>query len=110
MLRSRTRRRSILSAALHVAGGHRGPTHSLLGLGLTTAVELLSRATIVWWALSLGVLSHLLLDTLTWSGVPWLWLWQKRFRARWALHTGSWVENVVAFPLLLVTVAVEGVA
>ena len=110
LLRSRTRRWSILSAALHMAGGHRGPTHSLLGLGLTTAVGLLLRATIVWWALPLGVLSHLFLDTLTWGGVPWLWPWKKHFRARWALHTGSWVENVVVFPLLLATVAVEGLA
>ena len=108
LLRSRTRRWSILSAALHVAGGHRGPTHSLLSLGLTTAVGLLLRTTITWWVLPLGVLSHLFLDSLTWSGVPWLWPWKKHFRARWALHTGSWVENVVAFPLLLTMAAVEG--
>lgn len=110
LLRSRTRRWSILSAALHVAGAHRGPTHSLLCLSLTTAVGLLLREAIVWWALPLGVLSHLLLDTLTWGGVPWLWPWKKHFRARWALHTGSWVENVVVFPLLLVTATVEGLA
>ena len=110
LLRSRTRRWSILSAALHVAGGHRGPTHSLLCLTLTAAVGLLLRATLTWWALPLGVLSHLLLDTLTWGGVPWLWPWKKRFRARWALHTGSWVENVVAFPLLLITAVAEGLA
>jgi membrane-bound metal-dependent hydrolase YbcI (DUF457 family) len=48
LLRSRTRRWSILSAALPVASGHRGPTHSLLNLGLTTAVGLLLRASITW--------------------------------------------------------------
>ena len=65
---------------------------SLLRLGLTTAVGLLLRAAITWWALPLGVLSHLLLDTLTWGGVPWLWPWKKHFRARWALHTLSLIH------------------
>ena len=46
LLRSRTRRWSILSAALHVAGGHRGPTHSLLGLAITVAIGLLLRTMI----------------------------------------------------------------
>jgi membrane-bound metal-dependent hydrolase YbcI (DUF457 family) len=110
LLRSRTRRWSILSAALHLAGGHRGPTHSLLCLAITAAVGLLLRETIAWWALPLGVLSHLVLDTLTWGGVPWLWPWKRRFRAWSALHTGSWVENGVVFPLLLITAAVEGLA
>ena len=71
-------------------------------------IGLLLRATITWWALPLGVLSHLLLDTLTWGGVPWLGPWKKPFRARWALHTGSGVEHAVVFPLLLITAAVEG--
>ena len=77
---------------------------------LTAAVGLLLRGTIVWWALPLGVLSHLLLDTLTWGGVPWLWPWKRRFRAWGALHTGSWVENLVVFPVLLIAAVVEGLA
>jgi inner membrane protein len=89
VLRSRACRGSILSAALHLAGGHRGPTHSLPGLGLTAAVGLLLRAMVIWWALSLGVLSHLMLDSLTWGGVPWLWPWKRHFRVPWAPHTGS---------------------
>ena len=110
LLRSRTRRWSILSAALHVAGGHRGPTHSLLCLAVAMGSGWFCREVVAWWALPLGVLSHLALDTLTWGGVPWLWPWKKHFRVRWALHTGSWVENAVAFPLLLITVAAEGLA
>jgi membrane-bound metal-dependent hydrolase YbcI (DUF457 family) len=81
-----------------------------LGLGPAAAVGLLLREAIAWWALPLGVLSHLLLDTLTWGGAPWLWPGKKHFCARWALHTGSGVENRVAFPLLLVAAVVEGVA
>jgi len=87
-----------------------GPTHSLLCLAITAAAGLLLRETIAWWALPLGVLSYLVLDTLTWGGLPWLWPWKRHFRAGWALHTGSWVEKLVAFPPLLVTAVVEGLA
>ena len=68
---------------------------------ISSEYALLLQATVTWWALPLGILSHLMLDTLTWGGVPWLWPWEKHFRARWALHTGSWVEHMIAFPLLL---------
>jgi hypothetical protein len=70
LLRSRTHRWSILSAARPGVGDHRGPPHSLLGRGLITAVGLLLRATIIWWALPWGVLAHLLLDTLTGAAGP----------------------------------------
>jgi inner membrane protein len=64
-------------------GGHRFITHSLLGLAL---FGFLSRAlllfihplmprvdiVLVWWAFMIGMLSHLLMDTLTKEGVPWL--------------------------------------
>ena len=110
LLRSRTRRWSILSAALPGAGGDRRPTHSLFCLGLTAAAGLLLWETITWWALPLGVLSHLVLDTLTWGGGPWRWPWKKHFRAWGTLHTGSGVENMVVFPLLLAMAAAEGLA
>jgi membrane-bound metal-dependent hydrolase YbcI (DUF457 family) len=91
-----------------VAGGHRGPTHSLLGLAVTAAIGLLLQATLAWWALPRGVLAHLMLDTLTGGGGPWLWPWRKHLRAQWALHTGSGVGHGGVFPLLLAMVAVEG--
>jgi membrane-bound metal-dependent hydrolase YbcI (DUF457 family) len=81
-----------------------------LGLAVTAAIGLLLQATLAWWALPRGVLAHLMLDTLTGGGGPWLWPWRKHLRVRWALHTGSWVENAIVFPLLLVTAAVAGLA
>jgi inner membrane protein len=64
-------------------GGHRFLTHSLLGLILVGVVFnfLLDFLTpimphvdtgIVWWAFMVGMLSHLVLDTFTKEGVPWL--------------------------------------
>ncbi len=64
-------------------GGHRFLTHSLLGVSL---FGLLSRLllnfihpimyhvniVLVWWAFIVGMLSHLIMDTLTKEGVPWL--------------------------------------
>jgi inner membrane protein len=64
-------------------GGHRFITHSLLGLilfGLLTRLFLLFVHPIipnidielVWWAFMIGMISHLVMDTLTKEGVPWL--------------------------------------
>jgi len=64
-------------------GGHRFLTHSLLGLALfgfvahwllwviqpiMTSVDML----LVWWAFMIGMLSHLIMDSFTKEGVPWL--------------------------------------
>jgi inner membrane protein len=64
-------------------GGHRFLTHSLLGLilfgiGFNFFLDLLTPIMphvdtgIVWWAFMVGMLSHLILDTFTKEGVPWL--------------------------------------
>jgi inner membrane protein len=64
-------------------GGHRFLTHSLLGLvlfgvGFNFLLDLLTPIMphvdtgIVWWAFMIGMLSHLILDTFTKEGVPWL--------------------------------------
>ncbi len=64
-------------------GGHRFITHSLIGMALfgflfwsllsflhpiMTSVDGL----IVWWAFMIGLLSHLIMDSITKEGVPWL--------------------------------------
>lgn len=67
----------------HLIGGHRFLTHSLIGLvifgvGLNFLLDLLTPIMphvdtgIVWWAFMIGMLSHLILDTFTKEGVPWL--------------------------------------
>ena len=63
-------------------GSHRLISHSLLGMGIVGYVinlvlEYLSNyltadINIIWWAFILGYLSHLVADSLTKEGVPWL--------------------------------------
>src|ERR1039458_6513093 len=64
-------------------GGHRFLTHSLLGLalfGFLTHLLLVFLHPImphvniglVWWAFFIGMVSHLVMDTFTKEGVPWL--------------------------------------
>ncbi len=64
-------------------GGHRFITHSLLGVALFGFLAKLLLVFIhpimphvniglVWWAFIIGMLSHLIMDTFTKEGVPWL--------------------------------------
>lgn len=64
-------------------GGHRFITHSILGMALIGFASywllnfihpLMPRVDIglVWWAFIIGMASHLLMDTFTKEGVPWL--------------------------------------
>lgn len=64
-------------------GGHRFITHSILGVfALSGLAKLLLEfihplmpridIALVWWAFMIGMVSHLIMDTLTKEGVPWL--------------------------------------
>jgi len=61
--------------------GHRGFGHSLLSLVLFTIIALLTSSQFVYQglavlyavALAAGYLSHLVLDFVTYEGVPWFW-------------------------------------
>ena len=64
-------------------GGHRFLTHSLLGIGifaylanwlLMVLLPIMPHIDIhlVWWAFMIGLLSHLVMDSFTKEGVPWL--------------------------------------
>lgn len=104
-----------------LSGGHRFLTHSILGLALfgflahwlliflhpiMHSVDI----RLVWWAFMIGMVSHLVMDTLTKEGVPWLLPIPikiglpplKAFR----ITTGKAVETWIVFPLLLVVNAV----
>lgn len=101
-------------------GGHRFLTHSLLGLVL---VGVASKALLiflqplmmsvqinyVWWALMIGMLSHLVMDTFTKEGVPWLLPLPIKIGLpplrRFRITTGKWTENFVALPLLILGAA-----
>lgn len=96
-------------------GGHRFISHSILGLILFGVLAkfflmlisgvLIVDMNIVWWAFMIGVVSHLVTDTFTHDGVPWLFpiplhigippLKALRF------HTGGIIEKGIVFPGLI---------
>lgn len=97
-------------------GGHRFISHSLLGLAIFgfLAITLLNflhpiivdiNVGLVWYAFMIGMLSHLIMDSLTKEGVPWFLPLpvklglppDKNFR----ITTGKNIERLVVFPLLL---------
>jgi len=98
-------------------GGHRFLTHSIVGLllfGFLSHVLLTFlhpilgsvNSDIVWWAFMIGMVSHLVMDSFTKEGVPWLLPLPIKFGIpplkRWRITTDSGVETFVVFPLLLV--------
>jgi inner membrane protein len=98
-------------------GGHRFLSHSILGLVLfgylfhllihfLHPIMMSVNDGYVWWAFMIGMLSHLIMDTLTKEGVPWLLPVPVKFGfpplKAWRITTGKWVETWVVFPLLLV--------
>ncbi len=98
-------------------GGHRFLTHSLLGLALFGLVAKLLLGFIhpifprinmelVWWAYMIGMASHLIIDTFSKEGVPWLLPIPFKFgippiRA-WRITTDNALENWVLFPALVI--------
>ena len=98
-------------------GGHRFITHSLIGLVIFgfLAKLLLSflhpimgevNNNLVWWAFMIGFLSHLVMDSFTKEGVPWLLPYSRKFGLpplkRWRITTGKSMETLIIFPLILV--------
>lgn len=98
-------------------GGHRFISHSLIGLALFGFLtQLLLHVlqpvmphvdiSIVWWAFMIGVLSHLVMDTFTKEGVPWLLPIPMKFGVppikRLRVTTGKWAEHLLVLPALLV--------
>ncbi|HSX08168.1 MAG TPA: metal-dependent hydrolase [Candidatus Saccharimonadales bacterium] len=97
-------------------GGHRFLTHSLLGVAL---FAFLARALLafvhplmphvnvglVWWAFLIGILSHLIMDSFTKEGVPWLLPVPVKFGIPPAkalrITTGKFAETLIVFPGLL---------
>lgn len=96
-------------------GGHRYISHSILGIVLfgwlaKTLLQLSSHtlivdANIVWWAFMIAYISHLVMDTFTHEGVPWLFPIPIKFGippfAFLRIKTGGFIEKYVIFPGLL---------
>ncbi len=98
-------------------GGHRFLSHSILGLALFGfLVNLLLDfihpimpnvdTDLVWWAFMIGMLSHLVMDSFTKEGVPWLLPIPWKFGFPPVKHlrvtTGKKVEHFIILPLLIV--------
>lgn len=100
-----------------LAGGHRFLTHSILGLVIFGFIAhfllvflhpIMTSVNIgfVWWAFMIGMLSHLIMDTFTKEGVPWLLPLPYKFGfppiKTFRITTGKAVEKFIVFPLLIV--------
>lgn len=72
---------------------HRTFTHSILALGMITwATYILEQE---WTtAVFVGYLSHLVADSMTPHGVPWLWPHNRCFRIA-QIRTGSWMDHII---------------
>jgi inner membrane protein len=97
-------------------GGHRFLTHSLLGIALFGFLAKLLLAAlhpilphvnvgVVWWAFIIGILSHLVMDSFTKEGVPWLLPIPIKFglppMKSLRITTGKFAELLIVFPGLL---------
>lgn len=102
-------------------GGHRFITHSVLGLFLAGVLFnmlliLLQpimpsvQIDIVWWAFMVGMVSHLVMDTFTKEGVPWLLPIPIKFGIpplkRLRITTGTWAESFITLPVLVIIAGV----
>jgi inner membrane protein len=97
-------------------GGHRFLTHSILGLvifGFLARLLLLFLSPImhsvniglVWWAFMIGMVSHLIMDSFTKEGVPWLLPLPMKLgfppMKSLRIKTGHLAENLIVLPLIL---------
>ncbi len=98
-------------------GGHRFISHSLIGVAIFGFIfhyilQILRPSfphldmNLIWWAFVVGYLSHLVMDTITREGVPWLLPIPYKFGfppiKELRVQTGGLVERLVVFPLLLI--------
>jgi inner membrane protein len=97
-------------------GGHRFISHSLIGIvlfGIASKfiLQMMSSVLIVdidvvWWAFMIGFVSHLIMDTISRDGVPWLFPIPIRFGFPpfrfLRMKTGGLLEKTFVFPGLII--------
>ncbi len=97
-------------------GGHRFLSHSILGVFIfgflfhyilqvfTPSFPRLNMQ-VIWWAFMIGFVSHLVMDTFTTEGVPWLLPIPVKFGIpplkAFRIKTGGLIERFGVFPALL---------
>ncbi len=98
-------------------GGHRFLSHSiagvfLFGAGFRFVLQTLQPSfprldmDVIWWAFMIGFVSHLVMDTFTREGVPWLLpipikFGMPPFRV-FRIPTGGFIERFIVFPALII--------
>ena len=82
--------------------GHRGVTHSLFALVLLAYIVKTTYPALLIPVL-IGYGSHLILDTLTPMGIPWLWPKNKRYKIP-LVQTGSTKESIIKYFAFLILV------
>lgn len=88
----------IVPQLINIKWAHRTITHSLLFLTLVYVVlSLLTANYSVLTGITIGTLSHLVLDSLTVTGVPWLYPFNKQKFRLLKIKTGSYNEFAVGF-------------
>jgi len=107
--------------ATRLLGGHRFITHSLLGLFIIGFLlnwlliflqPIMPHVQIeyVWWAFIIGMVSHLIMDSFSKEGVPWLLPIPIKFGfpplRRLRITTGKRVEKFIVLPLLAILLIV----
>lgn len=104
----------IISWGIKKTVGHRGPLHSLPGVGVVSALLCLAFKT---WAsyiipnyilhlIIIGYVSHLVMDSFNPQGVPWLWPVTKKHFSIPVIRTGSKLEQGIINPAMLILCAV----
>jgi len=98
-------------------GGHRFLTHSLIGLGLfgvlthfvlvfVQPIMPIVNIDVVWLAFMIGMVSHLIMDTFTKEGVPWLLPVPIKFGIppirSLRITSGKAIENYIILPGLVI--------
>lgn len=98
-------------------GGHRFLSHSVIGVfifgfGFQYLLKILHpsfpqlNTEIIWWAFMIGFVSHLIMDTFTREGVPWLLPVPIKFgippHKFFRLTTGGFLERFILFPALII--------
>ena len=102
-----------LSSRVISLGGHRGITHTLLAFLFSFPLAVLVMKFFnqfnLWIAIafSFGWLSHLVADSLTRSGVKWLFPFDSH-AVRWIIRTGSASELLVFGLLVVVALLLNG--
>jgi inner membrane protein len=103
----------VLPWLLKATIGHRGLLHSLLGsfflcglivfcLRFKFPYDLVYQQIVP--LIGAGIISHLVMDSLTPGGCPWLWPWSKHFSVS-LVKTGSLLERWVVLPGMVVLFA-----